>query len=62
MMGVSIFSILVLVLGGLLVLGAIAAIGRLKLPTLGHTTLNCPHCRGETPAERPNCQHCGERL
>jgi hypothetical protein len=32
------------------------------LPRAGRTTLNCPHCGGETLANRPLCRHCGQRL
>ena len=30
--------------------------------SLGHATLNCPHCRKETRADHPQCEHCGEEL
>lgn len=30
--------------------------------SLGHATLNCPHCRKETRADHPECEHCGEDL
>jgi len=30
--------------------------------SLGHVTLNCPHCQQETQAGKPLCEHCGEDL
>lgn len=30
--------------------------------SLGHTTLNCPHCSEETRAGVPTCEHCGRDL
>jgi hypothetical protein len=30
--------------------------------SLGHATLNCPHCGQETRAGVPTCEHCGRDL
>lgn len=50
--------VLLFVVGG----GIVAAIGRLKVPRVGHVTLTCPHCQQETPANEPKCRKCGKEL
>jgi len=30
--------------------------------SLGHATLACPHCKEETRAGVPTCEHCGHDL
>lgn len=30
--------------------------------SLGHATLTCPHCKEETRAGVPTCEHCGRDL
>jgi UDP-N-acetylglucosamine--N-acetylmuramyl-(pentapeptide) pyrophosphoryl-undecaprenol N-acetylglucosamine transferase len=39
--------------------GAIKGAGGIRL---GHATLTCPHCGGETPATAESCQSCGKEL
>jgi hypothetical protein len=62
-------ELLVLLLVGGLILGAVFGAGRRTRSraggggfSLGHATLACPHCQQETRAGKPTCDHCGEDL
>lgn len=60
--------IILLLIGGLIVMGIVRLFGGGAARTgrggfsLGHTTLNCPHCGEETRAGVPTCEHCGRDL
>lgn len=43
----------------LLVVGLVA---KFRLPKLGHTMLNCPHCGKDTKLVDGKCQQCGHNL
>jgi hypothetical protein len=62
-MAVSFFGlILLLLVGAALVGGILLGMKSLSGFRLGHTMLNCPHCRAETPATGETCKSCGQTL
>lgn len=62
-MALSFFGILVIVLVlGLVVFGISGAARSFRGFRFGHTTLSCPHCGVETPANVESCKHCGNDL
>jgi hypothetical protein len=72
MMFIGPFELLILLIP--LLVGGLILVGILRLWTggsahshrgglsLGHTTLDCPHCGEETRAGAPTCEHCGRDL
>ena len=56
------FVVLILGLLGIGAIAALVAVFSIRRPQLGHATLNCPHCGVETRADRQQCAACNADL
>lgn len=63
------FELLLLLLVGGVIVAVLFGIGRGSSSrtgrrgiSFGHVTLACPHCKQETTAGKPQCEHCGKDL